>query len=56
VLFDPYCGNRTLDLLKAANSIIMPMFWRGTAADNPEQIEGGGGFHITRNPRAFAII
>lgn len=44
------------DLLKAGNSIIMSMSWRGTAADSPEQIEGGRGFHITRNPRALAII
>jgi len=44
------------DLLKAGNSIIMSMSWRGTAADSPEQIEGGRGFHITRDPRALAII
>jgi len=41
------------DLLKAANFVIMSISWRGTAADSPEQIEGGGGFHITHNPRAF---
>jgi len=55
VLFDPpIVATEPFDLLKAANSIIMSMSWRGTtAADGPEQIEGGGGFHITRDPRAF---